>query len=141
MVDITDPDWQNTPAGYSYNHKYGFGTIDTYRLIQAAKTWRNANSQTRLSLPIRRLDTLIPDDFSLNVTSSVFVSSEMLAKANMTVLEHVTVTVTITHERRGDVNVVLISPNNIKSVLLPGRPLDESHNGFRQWNTMTLAHW
>jgi hypothetical protein len=141
LFDSTDQDWQKTPAGYNYNHKYGFGTIDAYRLIQAAKKWRNVNSQTKMSLPIQTVDMLIPDDFSLNVTKSVFVTSEMLFEANMTVLEHVTVTVTITHERRGDVKVILISPNNIQSVLLPGRPLDESSMGFNQWKTMTLAHW
>jgi subtilisin-like proprotein convertase family protein len=65
----------------------------------------------------------------------------MVNELKMKNIEQITVTVTITHGRRGDVKMVLISPNNIESVLLSGRPSDDDTTGFTNWTAMTVAHW
>jgi len=52
---------------------------------------------------------------------------------NFEVLEHVTVRVWITHDRRGDVEVEVTSPKGITSVLAARRRLDADKNGFPGW--------
>jgi len=75
------------------------------------------------------------------ITSSFEVTEAMLKDANFERLEHVTVRVWIDHERRGDVQVSLKSPNGIVSVLAKARPWDEATTGFDGWKFMTLKHW
>jgi len=60
---------------------------------------------------------------------------------NFEVLEHVTVRVWITHDRRGDVEVEVTSPKGITSVLAARRRLDADKNGFPGWRFMSVKHW
>lgn len=64
-----------------------------------------------------------------------------LTNANFEKLEHITVTVNIDHERRGDVEVVLDSPNGMQSVLAKPRSLDDASTGFNNWTFMSVKHW
>ncbi|KAI8811962.1 galactose-binding domain-like protein [Cladochytrium replicatum] len=63
---------------------------------------------------------------------SLFTVKEADIKANnFKRLEHITVTVTIEHQRRGDVEVTLTSPHGIVS----------HKAGFSNWTFMSVAHW
>ena len=75
------------------------------------------------------------------ITSSFTVTRDMLDDNNFETLEHVTARVWITHERRGDVEVELKSPNEIVSVLARARRFDEDAGGFDGWKFMSLRHW
>ncbi|CCO31048.1 hypothetical protein BN14_05082 [Rhizoctonia solani AG-1 IB] len=75
------------------------------------------------------------------VTSEVEVTAQMLRDRNFEKLEHITVKVWITHGRRGDVEVELVSPKGIKSVLAGQRKYDQDEKGFPGWRFMTLKHW
>lgn len=75
------------------------------------------------------------------VQSKITVTKEMLAEHNFASLEHVTVKVWITHTRRGDVEVELVSPNGIKSVLAGRRYGDAASTGYPGWTFMTVKHW
>jgi kexin len=141
LVAANDPGWQLTPAGYKYNHKYGYGTLDAYKIVHLAKNWTRVNSQITIPIPVQVVDTDIPDNDPKGVTSIIMISEKMVNETKMKNVEQITVTATINHERRGDVKMVLISPNNIQSVLLSGRPYDDSTTGFKNWTAMTVAHW
>uniref|UniRef100_A0A8C5P2J9 Proprotein convertase subtilisin/kexin type 6 n=1 Tax=Jaculus jaculus TaxID=51337 RepID=A0A8C5P2J9_JACJA len=56
-------------------------------------------------------------------------------------LEHVVVRVSISHPRRGDLQIHLISPSGTKSQLLAKRLLDFSNEGFTNWEFMTVHCW
>ncbi|XP_018422266.1 PREDICTED: proprotein convertase subtilisin/kexin type 6 isoform X4 [Nanorana parkeri] len=56
-------------------------------------------------------------------------------------LEHVVVRVTISHPRRGDLQINLISPSGTKSQLLARRTFDYSNEGFKSWEFMTVHCW
>ncbi|CAB1448387.1 unnamed protein product [Pleuronectes platessa] len=56
-------------------------------------------------------------------------------------VEHVVVRVTITHGRRGDLSITLTSPSGTVSQLLANRPLDNSTEGFHNWELMTTHCW
>lgn len=75
------------------------------------------------------------------ITSSYTVTQDMLDGLNFERLEHVTVRVWIEHERRGDVEIELRSPNGIVSVLARQRRFDLSTDGFDGWKFMSMKHW
>jgi kexin len=75
------------------------------------------------------------------IRSSFEVTEEMLKDSNFETLEHITVRVWIEHQRRGDVEVEIVSPNGIRSVLARIRRFDEADTGFPGWKFMSLKHW
>ena len=75
------------------------------------------------------------------VTSTVAVTQEELERNNLEAIEHVTVRVWITHDRRGDVEVEIISPNAIKSILAARRNIDWNKDGYPGWRFMSVKHW
>uniref|UniRef100_A0A671L2D6 Proprotein convertase subtilisin/kexin type 6-like n=1 Tax=Sinocyclocheilus anshuiensis TaxID=1608454 RepID=A0A671L2D6_9TELE len=56
-------------------------------------------------------------------------------------LEHVVVRVLIVHPRRGDLEIGLVSPSGTRSQLLAQRLFDNSNEGFRNWEFMTVHCW
>jgi kexin len=75
------------------------------------------------------------------VTSTVTVIQEELERNNVESIEHVTVRVWITHERRGDVEVEITSPNGVKSILAARRNADWNKGGYPGWRFMSVKHW
>lgn len=136
-----DPDWQQTQAGRHFNHKYGYGLIDAYQFVEETKRHKLVNPQAWYESPnitFPATETLITES---GTESSFTVTEEHLRGANLASLEHVTVRVWITHQRRGDVNVELISPHGTKSALARSRRYDDAVTGFPGWSFMTLKHW
>jgi kexin len=82
--------------------------------------------------------TTIPQE---GVQSTYEVTQQMLDDSNLETLEHITVRVWIDHQRRGDVEVEITSPNGITSVLARVRRFDEDTTGFPGWKFMSLKHW
>ncbi|XP_068847412.1 proprotein convertase subtilisin/kexin type 6 isoform X3 [Capricornis sumatraensis] len=56
-------------------------------------------------------------------------------------LEHVVARVSISHPRRGDLQIHLTSPSGTRSQLLAKRLLDHSNEGFTNWEFMTVHCW
>ena len=56
-------------------------------------------------------------------------------------LEHVVLTVSFIHRRRGDLSLLLISPSGTKSELLSTRRYDDSKEGLDEWKFMTVHFW
>ncbi|SPO23613.1 probable KEX2 - endoproteinase of late golgi compartment [Ustilago trichophora] len=136
-----DPDWQQTQAGRHFNHKYGYGLIDAYQFVEETKRHKLVNPQAWYESPnitLPATETLITES---GTESKFLITEDQLKKANLASLEHVTVRVWITHQRRGDVNVELISPHGTKSALARSRRYDDAMTGFPGWSFMTLKHW
>lgn len=75
------------------------------------------------------------------VTNSMAITSQMLQDNNFEKLEHINVKVWISHSRRGDVEVEVVSPNGIKSVLGGKRSQDKATSGYPGWTFMSVKHW
>ncbi|WWC88034.1 uncharacterized protein L201_002937 [Kwoniella dendrophila CBS 6074] len=75
------------------------------------------------------------------ITSIFEVTKDMLKDSNFERLEHITVRVWIDHQRRGDVEVEITSPNDVTSVLARPRRFDDADTGFPGWKFMSLKHW
>ncbi|CAJ0760866.1 1462_t:CDS:10, partial [Entrophospora sp. SA101] len=138
--NLEDPDWQLTKAGRLYNYKFGYGKLDAYTLIQNAKTYKLLNPQVNIEMPIINVTKPIPMNQE-GIISKVVVKKSDVDKANMKRLEHVTVTINVIHERRGDIEVDLISPNGIVSTIGLPRMYDENIGGLNNWTFMSVKHW
>ena len=77
----------------------------------------------------------------LDEGSVVAVSFEVQPHCKVGFVEHVEVVVSVEHPRRGEVEVVLISPSNTRTRLLGPRPRDTSDNGFSAWPLMSVETW
>ena len=139
-VDEKDPDWVKTAGGFKFNHKYGFGKLDAYHIVELAKTFKSVKPQAWYESGKVNADAEIPMDHSY--TESVFlVDLDSLKNENFERLEHVTVTVNIEHPRRGDVIIDLVSPHGTVSNLATSRIHDGSTQGFQNWTLMSVKHW
>jgi len=106
-VDLGSDDWVNNGAGFHVNHKYGFGLINAAGAVAAAKQHVNFPPEKMVTV-VTAANLQLPD--FTEVSSSVEVSS------NFTV-EHVEVTFRAQHRRRGDLQIILVSPSGTSSVL------------------------
>ncbi len=133
-------DWQTTPIGKQFSHTFGYGKIDTWAIVEAAKTFKTLKPQAWFYSPWIKANKAIPQG-DKGLVMKYDVTAEMLKRANLEKVEHVTVTMNLEHQFRGDVSVDLISPNGIVSHLATRRSLDDSTYGFRDWTFMSVAHW
>ncbi|KAI2630387.1 peptidase S8/S53 domain-containing protein [Hypomontagnella submonticulosa] len=139
-IDLDTGEWQPTTIGKKFSHTFGYGKIDSYALVEVAKTWKNVKPQAWFYSPWLHVHKDVPQgDQGLSVNFEV--TQDMLKGANLERLEHVTVTMNVEHTRRGDLSVDLISPNNVVSHLSATRKFDTSGDGYADWTFMTVAHW
>ncbi|GAA6027029.1 hypothetical protein JCM8097_006052 [Rhodosporidiobolus ruineniae] len=149
QVNPNDPDWQLTSAGRPYNHKYGYGKLDAWAIVDLAKRWELVKPQAWFSPPeASPVHSKAQQAAGVGVpvtkdgaTAGVTITQADLDKANFDRLEHVTITVWIEHERRGNLEVELDSPNGVKSVLARPRRFDDDVNGMMGWVFMSVKHW
>ncbi|GAA5868247.1 hypothetical protein JCM1840_005610 [Sporobolomyces johnsonii] len=147
QINPADPDWQMTASGRWYNHKYGFGKLDAWAIVNAAKSWELVKPQAWWTSPISHAPgargiavggaTVTPE----GATATLEVTQQDLEDANLERLEHVTITVFIEHQRRGNIEVELDSPRGMKSILARPRRFDEDINGMMGWVFMSVKHW
>ncbi|KAJ5823509.1 Proprotein convertase P [Penicillium robsamsonii] len=139
-VSEDDGSWQVLPSGRKFSHDWGFGKVDTYTMVQLAKTWDLVKPQAWLHTPWLRVHQDIPQG-DQGLLSRYKVTADQLKEANMAKLEHVTVTMNVNHTRRGDISVEMHSPAGIVSYLSVSREKDDVALGYEDWTFMSVAHW
>ena len=139
-IHLDDGDWQDTKIGKKFSHVYGYGKIDTWRLIEAVKTSKPVKAQAWYHSPWLSVQHDIPQG-DRGLASSFEVTQAMLTKANLETLEHVTVTMNVNHTRRGDLSVELRSPEGLISHLSTPRRNDAARAGYEDWTFMSVVHW
>ncbi|OIW24085.1 hypothetical protein CONLIGDRAFT_125211 [Coniochaeta ligniaria NRRL 30616] len=133
-------EWQTTTIGKKYSHTFAYGKVDSYGMVEAAKTWKNVKPQAWFYSPWIHVNQDIPQG-DQGLTVAFEVTADMLKEANLERLEHVTVTMNVEHTRRGDLSVDLISPNQVVSHLSVTRRLDNTEAGYDDWTFMSVVHW
>lgn len=139
-VSEDDGSWQVLPSGRKFSHDWGFGKVDTYTMVQLAKTWELVKPQAWLDSPWLRVHQPIPEGDN-GLLSRYTVTADHMKNANFAKLEHVTVTMNVKHTRRGDLSVELRSPAGIVSHLSVARENDNTVAGYDDWTFMSVAHW
>ncbi|KAF8911017.1 peptidase S8/S53 domain-containing protein [Gymnopilus junonius] len=150
MINADDPDWEPIANGRKYSYKYGFGVLDGYTYVKAAQSWKLVKPQAWFKTKTIRLGdgtfsnkiysggTFIP---SGGLESKMTITQDMLTQNNVEALEHINVKVWIDHAIRGQVEVEIVSPNGIKSVLAGPRQADKDTSGYPGWAFMSVKHW
>lgn len=124
--------------------------LDAYHYVKAAQTWNLVKPQARMVSHTIQLNNgtfgngtyrggqfIGPD----GVQSTMTVTNESLVQNNLETLEHITVKVWISHTTRGEVEVEVVSPNGIRSVLAGPRNADKATTGYPGWKFMSIKHW
>lgn len=140
IEDASEDDWQKTFNGKEFSHTFGYGKIDTWAIVEAAKTFKSLKPQSWYFSPWVQVNKPIPQG-NKGLAASIEVTKDMLKDANLERVEHVTVTMNAEHEFRGDLSVDLVSPEGVISHLSVARSLDDSTLGYRDWTFMSVAHW
>jgi subtilisin-like proprotein convertase family protein len=130
--DPTDAGWSLNGAGHWINHKYGFGSLDAAAAVDAARTWTNVAPEISATTGAINVNQVIPDNNATGVTSSV--NMDALVR-----VETVEVEFSATHSRRGNLRVVLTSPDGTQSVLAEVH--DDPNVDYNHWTFTSTRHW
>ncbi|XP_074151098.1 proprotein convertase subtilisin/kexin type 6 isoform X1 [Sminthopsis crassicaudata] len=133
-------DWKVNGAGHKVSHLYGFGLVDAEGIVVEAKKWKAVPSQHMCIAASDKRPRIIPIEQTLRTTALTNACADHFDQ-RVVFLEHVVVRVSISHPRRGDLQIHLISPSGTKSQLLARRLLDHSNDGFTNWEFMTVHCW
>jgi kexin len=139
-VEMPESDWQTTSIGKQFSHTFGYGKIDSWAIVEAARTFKHVKPQAWFYSPWIHVDQAIPQGND-GLWVSFEVTPAMLKEANLERLEHVTVTMNVKHGCRGDLSVDLVSPDKVISHLATTRKLDSSTAGYDDWTFMSVVHW
>jgi subtilisin-like proprotein convertase family protein len=129
----THPDWFTNAAGFHFNHDFGAGLINAGAAVALAANWQNLGPQR--FFPDQRVSPglAIPDNDTNGVTVTFPITNANLR------LEHVTLTVNLTHNTRGHIAIDLISPSGTVSRL--AEPHFDFNNNITDWTYMTVRNW
>ncbi|CCH44545.1 Kexin [Wickerhamomyces ciferrii] len=136
IINENDGDWQDAALS-KYSHKYGYGSLDAFKVVELAKNWTNVNEQVNKTTQVYEANK--PVEFNKIADHDFHIEKQDLS--NFKNLEHVILTLNMDTSIRGQVSVDLISPSNVVSNLGVYRRLDQSNEGFQNWNFMSVAHW
>ncbi|XP_041844543.1 proprotein convertase subtilisin/kexin type 6 isoform X2 [Melanotaenia boesemani] len=139
-VHLKADDWKTNAAGHRVSHLYGFGLVDAEAMVLEATKWRSVPPQHTCSQIPERRTRHIHAGQSLNSSITTTGCSDE-PEQHVDYLEHVVAKVFIVHPRRGDLDIKLISPSGTRSQLLAKRLFDNSNEGFRNWEFMTVHFW
>jgi len=139
LNDPTDTEWAANAAGYMFNPKYGFGRVDAAEAVKYASAWTGVpTSQPRISSGQLTPNLPIPDGTGLGREAGL--ASTTITIADPMQLEQVEVITNITHARRGDLEVILVSPSGTRSTLMRVRPFDDVES-VGSWRYSSNQFW
>ncbi|CAB9498724.1 Furin-like protease 1, isoform 1 [Seminavis robusta] len=139
--DPDDDSWTTNAAGFHHSYKHGFGLIDAKKAVDAAETWNlwapesylTAESEPELNI------TIPPTDEAQSVETSLSVKAPPDSEFEV---ESVVAWLALDHPSRGDLNIVLTSPQGTESILHESLRPETTHlvDGT-YWTLMTVRAW
>uniref|UniRef100_A0A8D8LDR4 furin n=2 Tax=Culex pipiens TaxID=7175 RepID=A0A8D8LDR4_CULPI len=133
--NLKDPSWAKNGVGRRVSHSFGYGLMDAAAMVRLARTWKTVPDQQICEINAPHLDKQIPP--RTKVTLQLLVEHCM----GVNYLEHVQAKITLTSQRRGDIQIFLTSPSGTRVTLLTPRSHDLSRSGFNQWPFMSVHTW
>ncbi|KAM8854051.1 proprotein convertase subtilisin/kexin type 7 [Synchiropus picturatus] len=133
-------DWSTNGAGFHHSHKHGFGLMNAWRLVNAAKVWESVPFLVSHQSAVIKEEVVIPT-YPEELVRTWNVLASDLEESGMQTLEHVAVTVTIKHPCRGNVEIVLLCPSGIPSIIGARRAVDREASGYTDWTFSTVRCW
>uniref|UniRef100_A0A8C5DLL5 P/Homo B domain-containing protein n=1 Tax=Gouania willdenowi TaxID=441366 RepID=A0A8C5DLL5_GOUWI len=133
-------DWRVNGAGFHHSHQHGFGLLNAWRLVNAAKVWESVPFLLSYQSAVLKDDKAILA-YPKELVRTRQVTAADLAQSGMVTLEHVAVSVTITHPCRGNIEILLVCPSGITSVIGARRAIDRDSSGYQDWTFSTVRCW
>lgn len=130
--DPLDPGWCRNGAGRWVNHKYGFGMINAERAVCLASSWPGTEEPISWNSALIPVNRPIPDNDPSGISESFTIEADLL-------LEHVEIIFSATHPYRGDLEILLTSPDGTESVL--ARKRADSNADYPGWKFTSVRHW
>mgnify|MGYP001359899009 CR=1 FL=1 len=134
-----DPDnteWYTNADGLNFHHNYGAGLVNAEAAVQAAAA--RINNLPPRDAPVSKLSFTgqqdIPEGESIE---RIFDLSD---DPNMKI-EHVELRLRVFTERKGDLEVVLVSPSGTRSVLSPSQVNNDDEDSIVNYVFMTARNW
>ncbi|KAL7754005.1 pheromone processing endoprotease [Sorochytrium milnesiophthora] len=148
---IVPTQWMKLPSGRYFSHNYGYGVLDAFAIVEAAKRFQKLPVNTTLAARDAVVSTnqthwssewvAVAQKLKAREALTSLIDVSSAATSQIARLEHVTVTVTIKARSRGDILVDLISPNKVLSMLATKRLGDTDPSGYQNWTFSSVQHW
>ena len=135
--DAGDPARSLNAAAVGHSYQYGFGVVDAGAAVAAARTWATYGPEKVLASKTYA-NRALPDFGGAGETWVASTEATGFAGHGDFVVEHVAVLLTVAHERRGDVRVIL-ERSGVESVLARDSP--ELGDGYDEHKYTTPRHW
>ncbi len=136
--DPSDQSWVTNGAGLPFSHYYGYGRIDAGAAVALADSWVNVAPEVSADSGTLAVNVAIPDGSGPSAAGP-WVTNTFNVVQNIEI-EAVDVLFDADHTWRGDLQVELISPSGMTSVLMNGRAND-NRDDYNGWRFGTVAHW
>jgi len=133
-----DPDslsWTTNAAGYHHSAYYGFGGMDTYAAVEAAKNWTNFGPEMIVSNQTSIIDLPIGESAAHAAVSSIIIEAD-----ERFITESVVLHLDLEHPSRGELQIVLESPQGTVANILPSNRRETSQ-GTNVWELMSVKTW
>ena len=132
-----NPGWKRNGAGLLYNPRFGFGILDGGKAVEEAIAWSLVPALQSCQLEGERGGEVLERSGGVEEGHLVAVTFRVGQECGVEWVEHVEVVVSVSHPRRGRLEVVLVSPSQTRTRLLRPRPGDTSDKGFNSWTFMS----
>ncbi len=129
-VDAASTGWSTNAAGYDVNLAYGFGLVDAAAAVSVASTWQTVAPEVTYTSAAVTDPVAIPDGGTIDLTFDV--------PSGLTV-EHVDLGFDVSHNNRGDLQVLLTSPGGTVSRLLDNN--NDNGDNISNWTLNTVRNW
>ena len=130
--DANDSSWNVNGAGHDVSHKFGFGAVDAGAAVSLALNWSSSGVETNASFG--------PYTPNLDIDNGPSTWTEFNLSVPVDLrLESVDIFVDITHDARGELDIVLQSPSGHESWLAEEHT--DNNADYSNWRFGTVQHW
>jgi hypothetical protein len=137
--DLDDTSRVRNVAGLYHSNLYGFGIIDAESAVAASKSWDSYGPERMLTGNSGNVNLTIADNATTSVRNSVI---SITNNGEDFITESVVVLLDLEHFSRGNLEVVLASPQGTISILHPGQRLENTQlDAEERWKLMTVRAW
>jgi len=142
--DMKNPGWLTNGAGRQYSHRYGYGLMDAGAMTEMAKNWINVPQQRICERSV------ISGSSQVAITSTSYFYNPIIVSFHVSQedcptsihkIEHVKIKMSAAFSRRGDLQMILVSPSGTESVIVGARRYDNSKQGYYGHEFMTVHMW
>ncbi len=139
--DVANTKWQAGAAagehpGRWFNPFYGFGAVDAAAAVRAASNWQSVGGSAELK---QCLAHLAPQEAISDNGAATVVRFTLDSTCQVSKIEHVELVLDIAHEYSGDLDIRLVSPQELVSELAQSRICGNANRA--QDDCASFEHW